>query len=84
MSVLGRWPILLSESSRTVIAVTTSVKEDERGGHGHTSASILHQSATWHHAVTTHCFHTSSSFCFVCNGWQNRPTCLHQVLHEAQ
>jgi hypothetical protein len=22
-------------------------------------------------------------FCFVCDGWQNRATCLHQVLREA-
>jgi hypothetical protein len=36
----------LLKSSRTVIVVTTSVKEDERGGQGHTSASLLHQSAT--------------------------------------
>jgi hypothetical protein len=33
------------ESSRTVIVVTASVK-DERGGQGHTSESLLHQSAT--------------------------------------
>jgi hypothetical protein len=30
----------------TVIVVTTSVKQDETGGQGHTSASLLHQSAT--------------------------------------
>jgi hypothetical protein len=36
---------VLLESSRTVI-VTALVKEDERGGQGHTSASLLHQSAT--------------------------------------
>jgi hypothetical protein len=35
---------LLSESSQTVIAVIALVKEDERGGQGHTFASILHQS----------------------------------------
>jgi hypothetical protein len=28
---------VLSESSRTVIVVTASVKEDEKGGQGHTS-----------------------------------------------
>jgi hypothetical protein len=28
------------------IAVMASVKEDERGGQGHTFASLLHQSAT--------------------------------------
>jgi hypothetical protein len=33
------------ESSQTVIVVTTSVKEDERGGQGHTSQA-LHQSTT--------------------------------------
>jgi hypothetical protein len=36
---------VLSEISLTVIVVTASVKEDERGGQGHTSASLLHQSA---------------------------------------
>jgi hypothetical protein len=37
---------VVSESSQTVIVVTASVKEDERGGQGHTSKSLLHQSAT--------------------------------------
>jgi hypothetical protein len=32
-------------SSGTVV-VTALVKEDERGGQGHTSASLLHQSAS--------------------------------------
>jgi hypothetical protein len=32
-------------SSQTVIVVTASMKEYERGGQGHTSASLLHQSA---------------------------------------
>jgi hypothetical protein len=36
---------VLLESSWTVIVVNASIKEDERGGQGHTSASILHQSA---------------------------------------
>jgi hypothetical protein len=36
---------MLLESSQIVV-VTASVKEDERGGQGHTSASLLHQSAT--------------------------------------
>jgi hypothetical protein len=36
----------LSESSRSVKVVTASMKEDERGGQGHTSASLLPQSAT--------------------------------------
>jgi hypothetical protein len=33
------------ESSQTVIAGTASMNENERGGQGHTSASLLHQSA---------------------------------------
>jgi hypothetical protein len=37
---------LVSESSQAVIVVTASLKEDERGGQGHTSESLLHQSAT--------------------------------------
>jgi hypothetical protein len=58
---------VLSESSRTVIAVTAAVKGDERGGQGHTSASLLHQSTTGHHAVNTHCFYMSafSTLCFI-------------------
>jgi hypothetical protein len=58
---------VLSESSRTVSVVTASVKEDERGGQGHTSTSLLHQSATLHRAVNTHCFYTSafSTLCFL-------------------
>jgi hypothetical protein len=39
-----RYEVLL-KSSWTVIVVTALVK-DERGGQGHTSASLLHQSAT--------------------------------------
>jgi hypothetical protein len=35
----------VSESSQTVIFATASVKEDERGSQGHTSASLFHQSA---------------------------------------
>jgi hypothetical protein len=57
-----------SECSRTGILVTASVKEDERGGQGHTSARLLHQSAMWHYrAVITHNFYTSdfSSSCFI-------------------
>jgi hypothetical protein len=38
--------LVVSESSLTVIVVTSSVKEDERGGQGHTSESLLRQSAT--------------------------------------
>jgi hypothetical protein len=37
---------MLSESSWTVIVVTALVKDDDRGGQGHTSASLLHQSVT--------------------------------------
>jgi hypothetical protein len=37
---------VLSESSWTLIVVTALVKGDERGGQGHTSASLLHQSTT--------------------------------------
>jgi hypothetical protein len=32
---------VLSESPWTVVVVTASVKEDEMGGQGHTSASLL-------------------------------------------
>jgi hypothetical protein len=58
---------VLSESTQTVIFVTASVKEDERGGQDHTSASLLHQSATGHCAVNTHCFYMSAflTSCFV-------------------
>jgi hypothetical protein len=38
--------ILLPDSFQTVIVLTASVKEDERGGQVHASASLLHQSAT--------------------------------------
>jgi hypothetical protein len=37
---------VVSESSRTVIVVTALVKKDERRDQGHTSESLLHQSAT--------------------------------------
>jgi hypothetical protein len=37
---------VLPESSQTLIVLTASVKEDEGGGQGHTSASLLHQSDT--------------------------------------
>jgi hypothetical protein len=36
---------VVSKGSRTVMVVTASVKV-ERGGQGHTSSSLLHQSAT--------------------------------------
>jgi hypothetical protein len=56
----------LSESSRTISVVTASVKGD-RGGEGHTSINLLHQSATQHRVVKTHCFYTSafSTSCFL-------------------
>jgi hypothetical protein len=52
-------------SSLTVIVVNAWVK-DERGNQGHTSARLLHQCATWHRAVNTHCFYTSAflTLCF--------------------
>jgi hypothetical protein len=37
---------VVSEGSRTVVVVTDSVKEDERGVQGHTSTSLFYQSAT--------------------------------------
>jgi hypothetical protein len=55
------------ESSRTVIVVTALLKEDERGGQSHISASLSHQSAT----LTPFCekafLYTSafSTLCFV-------------------
>jgi hypothetical protein len=36
----------VSKSSQTVIVVIASVKGDEKGGQGHCSASLFHQSAT--------------------------------------
>jgi hypothetical protein len=36
---------VISESSRNVIVVTASVKEEDRGGQDHTSGSLLQQSA---------------------------------------
>jgi hypothetical protein len=36
---------VLAETSQTDIVVSASVKEDESGGQGHTSESLLHQSA---------------------------------------
>jgi hypothetical protein len=50
---------VVSECSWTIIVVTAPVKEDERGGQGHTSASLFHQSAMCRYAVNTHCFYTS-------------------------
>jgi hypothetical protein len=58
---------VLSESSPTVIVVTASVKEDERGGQGHTSTRLLHQSATWHRTKNIHCFYMRAflTSCFI-------------------
>jgi hypothetical protein len=58
---------MLLENSWTVIVGTASVKEDERGGQGHTSAKLLHQSATSHCAVNMHYFYTSAflTSCFI-------------------
>jgi hypothetical protein len=58
---------VVSESSWTLIVATASVKGDERGGQGHTSTSLLHQSAMWHRTVNTHCSYMSafSTLCFV-------------------
>jgi predicted Na+-dependent transporter len=63
----SEWHGVVSESSLTVIVVTASVKEDERGGQSHASKSLLHQSATWHRVVNTHCFYTIAflTSCFV-------------------
>jgi hypothetical protein len=77
----------LSESSQPVIVVNASMKEDERGDQGHTSASLLHQSATWHCAVNMQMFlqecFLNFMFRSVCDREQNKATYLHQVLHEA-
>jgi hypothetical protein len=58
---------VISGSSRTIIVVTASMKEYERGRPRSYSESLLHQCATRHGAVTTHCFYTSafSPSCFV-------------------
>jgi hypothetical protein len=44
-SISLKYRVLL-ESSWTVIVIIASVKEYERGGQGHTSATLLHHSAT--------------------------------------
>jgi hypothetical protein len=51
----------------TVTVVIASVKAAERWDQGHTSASLLHQSAMWHRAVNLHCFYTSAflTSCFL-------------------
>jgi hypothetical protein len=44
-SITGLYEVV-SESSRAIIVVTDPMKEDETGGQGHISASLLHQCAT--------------------------------------
>jgi hypothetical protein len=58
---------VVSESSRIFIIITAMVSEDEKGGQGHTSESLLHQYAMWCRALIMHCFYTSafSTSCFV-------------------
>jgi hypothetical protein len=51
---------VVSENSWIVIVLTASVKGDEREGQGHTSASLLHKSATWHCTVNIHCYYMSA------------------------
>jgi hypothetical protein len=75
---------VVSESSRTVIVVNALMKE-KRGGQGHTSESVYHQSETWHRAVNTHCIYTNafSTSCFVLSVMDGKiEQCLHQVLRE--
>jgi hypothetical protein len=58
---------VVSKSPLTVIVVSALVKENERGGQGHTSTSLLYQSSTWHCAVNKHCFYTNNflTSCFI-------------------
>ena len=72
-----------------LIVGTASMKEDERGGQGHTSINILHPSAMCHCAVDMHCFYTSafSTLCFILsamNGKIKQRDSIHRVLREAQ
>jgi hypothetical protein len=55
------------ESSQTVIIATGWAKEDQRGDHGYTFTSLLHQPALWRRAVNTHYFYNSafSTLCFI-------------------
>jgi hypothetical protein len=61
------WLDILGAIRQTAIFVIASVKEDQRGGEGHTSTSLLHQSPMWYHAVNMYCFYTStfSTLCFI-------------------
>jgi hypothetical protein len=57
------------------------------GGHGHTSTSLSHQSATWNHAVNMHCLYTSafSTSCYILSVMNGKWTMyLHQVLPEVR
>jgi hypothetical protein len=71
--------MVVYESSRTVIIVAASVKEDEKGGQGHISATVLHQSATWqrceHALFLQECFSTSCFVLFGMNGKTEQPVC---------
>jgi hypothetical protein len=62
------------ESFWTVIVVTALVKDDERGGQGHASASlasVCHMKPHCEHTLFLHkCFY-DFVFCFVSYGWQN-------------
>jgi hypothetical protein len=78
---------VLSESSWTVIVVTALVKVDKgrpRSDFCKPIASVYHVTPGCEHALFLHKCFFDIMFCFVCNGWQNRATCLHQVLCEAQ
>jgi hypothetical protein len=45
------------------------VKEVERGHQGHTFGSLLHQSSTWHRAVSMYCFYKTSCFTLSAKDW---------------
>jgi hypothetical protein len=47
-------------------------------------ASVCHMTPLCEHALFLHKCFFNFVFCFVCEGWQNRAMCLHQVLCEAQ
>jgi hypothetical protein len=74
------------ESSRTVIVVIASVKDDERGDKGHfwkPIESVCYVKPRSEHPLFLHECFSDFTFCFVCDGWQNRATYLHHVLREA-
>jgi hypothetical protein len=75
----------VSESSRTVIVVTASVKDGRPRSHFRKPiASVCHLTPCCEHALFLYECFFNFVFRFVCNGWQNRATCLHQVLREAR